>query len=117
MQRWWGVRYDRRALTRLYGPDLDQSAILLTLARGLPHEQAAAMGVLGQARVARAVPALAGQLSHDYPLLRYVARRALEDIVGGEVPVNVNLPAAEVTAEARAWLARYQNRAAQATAP
>jgi hypothetical protein len=44
-------------------------------------------------------------LSHEYPLVRYYARRALETIVGGPVPVDVNLPAADVRKAVETWLA------------
>src|SRR6185436_351566 len=50
MERFWGKRYDRAALTALYG-DLGGSALLSTVVRGKAHEQATAMHVLGEHRV------------------------------------------------------------------
>ncbi len=51
MERLWGKRYDRAALARLYGGDLEVNALLATVEHGKPHEQAPAMAVLGEKRV------------------------------------------------------------------
>ncbi|HSR99840.1 MAG TPA: cytochrome c3 family protein, partial [Kofleriaceae bacterium] len=104
MERWWGKRYDRDALRALYGPDLAVNALYATLERGKPHEQAVAIAVLGQARDRAAIPALAAQLSHDYPLVRYYAQRALETVTAAPVAIDVGAPAAEVRRAADAWL-------------
>jgi hypothetical protein len=104
MERWWGKRYDREALRALYGPDLSVNALSATLERGKPHEQAVAIAVLGQARDRAAIPALAAQLSHDYPLVRYYAQRALETITAAPLALDVGAPAAEVRRAAEAWL-------------
>ncbi|HWU91501.1 MAG TPA: HEAT repeat domain-containing protein, partial [Kofleriaceae bacterium] len=114
METWWGKPIDRAALRRLYGDDLGARVLTATLARGKPHEQAAAVAVLGELRDASQVPAIAAQLSHDYPLVRYFALRALERITGGPVPIDVGAPAAEVRTAAAAWLAGYR---ASARAP
>lgn len=106
MERWWGKRYDRAALRALYGDDLSVNALRATLARGKPHEQAVAIAVLGEARDRSAIPLLAAQLSHDYPLVRYFAQRALETVTGAPVPIDVGAPAAEVRRAAAAWLTR-----------
>jgi len=104
MERWWGKRYDRAALRALYGDDLSVNALRATLARGKPHEQAVAITVLGQAHDRSAIPLLAAQLSHDYPLVRYFAQRALETLTGAPVPIDVGAPAAEVRRAAADWL-------------
>jgi predicted CXXCH cytochrome family protein len=106
MERWWGRRYDPSALRALYGKDLRVNPLDSTLARGKAHEQAAAIGVLGERRVARAVPLLSPHLAHDYPLVRFFAKQALETITGEVLPVDPNLPAAEVTAQWRTWLSK-----------
>jgi len=106
MERWWGKRYDRAALRALYGDDLSVNALRATLLRGKPHEQAVAIAVLGEARDRSAIPLLAAQLSHDYPLVRYFAQRALETVTGAPVPIDVGAPAAEVRRAAAAWLTR-----------
>jgi predicted CXXCH cytochrome family protein len=106
MERWWGKRYDRAALRALYGDDLSVNALRATLARGKPHEQAVAIAVLGEARDHAAIPLLAAQLSHDYPLVRYFAQRALETVTGAPVPIDVGAPAADVRRAAAAWLTR-----------
>ncbi|HEU4734562.1 MAG TPA: cytochrome c3 family protein [Kofleriaceae bacterium] len=104
IEAWWGKRYDRAALRALYGDDLSVNALRATLERGKPHEQAVAIAVLGQARDRSALPLLAAQLSHDYPLVRYYAQRALETVTGAPVPIDVGAPASEVRRAAEAWL-------------
>jgi predicted CXXCH cytochrome family protein len=104
IESWWGKRYDRAGLRALYGDDLSVNALRATLDRGKPHEQAVAIAVLGQARDRSAIPLLAAQLAHDYPLVRYFALRALETITGGPVPIDVGAPAAEVRRAAADWL-------------
>jgi predicted CXXCH cytochrome family protein len=104
MERWWGKRYDRAAVRALYGADLGVNALTAALA-GKPHEQATAIGVLGERRVAGAVPALAPMLSHRVPILRFFARAAIERITGQPVPVDLHARAAGLKAEVRRWLA------------
>jgi hypothetical protein len=87
MERWWGKQYDRAALRALYGDDLSVNALRATLDRGKPHEQAVAIAVLGEARDRSAIPLLAAQLSHDYPLVRYFAQRALQTVI--DEPVSI----------------------------
>ncbi|HTJ41019.1 MAG TPA: cytochrome c3 family protein [Kofleriaceae bacterium] len=116
MERWWGKRYDRAALRGLYGDDLGVNVLAATIARGKPHEQAAAVATLGAATdsVARAkelVPLIVPILSHEYPLVRLFAKRALETITGGPVDVDVGAPAAEVRASAARWLDQWKPRA------
>jgi hypothetical protein len=88
MESWWGKRYDRVALTALYG-SLDANVMLATLARGKPHEQAVAMYSLGERKVRAAAPLIAAQLTHEIPLVRYYADRALEQILGR--PTGIDL--------------------------
>lgn len=104
MEAWWGKRYDRAALRRLYGDDLDVGALAATLARGLPHEQAAAAGALGDARVRAAAPLIVPLLAHAYPLVRHFARRALEQIEGRPLAVDLDGAADDILAAARRWL-------------
>jgi predicted CXXCH cytochrome family protein len=104
MERWWGRRYDRGALRALYGDDLSINALRATLSRGKPHEQAVAIAVLGESGDRSAIPALAAQLAHDYPLVRYYAQRALQTLTGQPVAIDVGAPAAEVRRAAAAWL-------------
>ena len=104
MESWWGKHYNRAALRALYGDDLGVNALRATLDRGKPHEQAVAIAVLGQSADRSAIPALAAQLSHDYPLVRYFAQRALQTLTGRAVPIDVGAPAAEVRRAADDWL-------------
>ncbi|HVR03689.1 MAG TPA: cytochrome c3 family protein [Polyangia bacterium] len=100
MERFWGKHYDRAKLAALYG-DLDALPLEATLARGKPHEQATALGVLGEARAAAALPAAAGQLTNPVPLVRYYARRAVEQIRGAACDVDLDRATAEIELAAR----------------
>jgi len=104
MERWWGKHYDRAGLRALYGDDLSVNALAATLERGKPHEQAVAIAVLGQSGDRAAIPAIAAQLAHDYPLVRYFAQRALQLLTGGPVAIDVGAPAAQVRRAAQGWL-------------
>jgi hypothetical protein len=117
MERWWNKRYDRAALRALYGDDLTVNALRATLARGKPHEQAVAIAVLGQSGDRSAVPAIAAELAHDYPLVRYFAQRALETLTGAPVAIDVGAPAAEVhgTPAARARSTTASSSASEST--
>jgi len=117
MEHWWGKHYDRAALRALYGDDLSVNALRATLERGRPHEQAVAIAVLGEAGDRSAIPPLAAQLSHDYPLVRYFAQRALQTLTGGPVPIDVGASAAEVRRAADAWLIAVPSVKAAASRP
>ena len=104
METWWGKHYDRGALTQLYGTDLDVNTIRATLLWGKPHEQAVAIGVLGELRDRAALPALVPQLAHPYPLVRYYAARAIQTITGERVELDLGRPAAELRTAGAEWL-------------
>ena len=104
MEGWWRTSFDRAALRKLYGEDLNVNAMRATLLRGKPHEQAAAVAVFGELRERKALSVMAPLLAHDYPLVRYYVKRALEKITGAPVDVDVNAPAAEVLRDAQRWL-------------
>jgi predicted CXXCH cytochrome family protein len=103
MERWWGKRYDRAALVGLYGGavDLDVNALLATVERGKPHEQAPAMAALGEHRVAAALPAIARQLTHPIPLVRYYAQRAVDAIRGAPCAIDLDRATPAIEAAAR----------------
>jgi predicted CXXCH cytochrome family protein len=103
MERWWGKRYERDRLRALYG-DLDAGALAGALARGKPHEQAVAIGVLGERGTRRDVPLLAPHLAHAYPLVRYYAKHAIEKLTGAPVPIDVGQPAADIAAALQRWM-------------
>ena len=102
-ETWWKRPYDREALRKLYG-DLGSNVLLATAERGKPHEQAVAFYLLGEARTKAAIPLLAGQLTHPYPLVRGYAKRALDTIAGAPIPVDIDADDAAIEAAARAWL-------------
>jgi predicted CXXCH cytochrome family protein len=104
MERWWGRRYDRAALTALYG-GLDARPLEATLARGKAHEQAVALAVLGESRVTAAVPGVARQLTNPYPLVRYYAQKALAALRGqagqSACAVDLDRPTEEIASAVR----------------
>jgi predicted CXXCH cytochrome family protein len=77
MESWWKRPFERTALQKLYG-SLDANVLLATAERGKPHEQAVAFYALGRARSPAAIPTLAGQLTHPYPLVRAASARLRE---------------------------------------
>lgn len=105
MERWWGRPADRGALRALYGEDLSVDAVTATLARGLPHEQATALGLLAERPRAGLRDAVVAQLANPYPLVRYFAREALAALTGARPPLDMNLEGPALVAAARAWLA------------
>jgi len=104
MERWWGKQFDRGALRGLYGEDLEANVLLATLSRGKPHEQLAAITALGEHPIPGAIPALAAQLSHPYPLVRFQVRRALEAASGRAVELDLHQSPAELEPQIRQWL-------------
>ena len=110
MERWWRKRYDRSALRRLYGKDLDVNVLESTLAWGKPHEQAVAIGVFGERRVKEALTRVAPNLSHEYPLVRFFAKHALERITGEPLTIDPNWPAREVEEQTARWLSERSRR-------
>lgn len=104
VQRLWKKAYSVEMMRALYG-DLDENALVATLRVGKPHEQAVAISVLGEARVRKAAPLIAKQLTHSYPLVRGYAQDALESILGSKSPVDLNQDDAEIELRAKRWLA------------
>jgi predicted CXXCH cytochrome family protein len=102
-ETWWKRPYDREALRKLYG-SLDANVLLATAERGKPHEQAVAFYLLGEARSKAAIPVLAAQLTHPYPLVRGYAKRGLDAIVGAPVPIDIDGEDADIEVKARSWL-------------
>jgi predicted CXXCH cytochrome family protein len=116
MERFWGKRYDRARLGALYG-DLDALPLQATLARGKPHEQATALGVLGEARVGGALPAAARELTNPVPLVRYYARRAVEEIRGAPCDIDLDRPTPEIELAARRCVPEAHAGTASGAAP
>jgi predicted CXXCH cytochrome family protein len=105
METWWKRPFDREALKKLYGA-LDANVLLATAERGKPHEQAVAFYLLGEARSRPAVPLLASQLTHPYPLVRGYAKRALDTVVGARVPIDIDGEDADIEIATKTWLSR-----------
>jgi predicted CXXCH cytochrome family protein len=105
MERWWRKSYPREALRELYGNDLSANTLSSTLQRGKPHEQAVAIATFGDQRVQSALPELLPQLTHQYPLVRFYTKAAIERITGQPLPVDVNGSGAEIRAAANSWWA------------
>ncbi len=106
MERFWGKRYDRQALRRLYGPDLSINAVVATLASGKPHEQGTAVALAGHDARRDWLPLVVRQLGNDYPLVRYFARHAVERIIGAPLALDLNAPGPEVIQSAQRLLAQ-----------
>jgi len=118
MERLWGKHFDRAAVARLYGGELNANALLATVEHGKPHEQAPAMAVLGERRVAAALAPIARQLVNPIPLVRYYARRAVDAIRGAPCDVDVERPTAEIEAAARRCVpGAWEVAGTRATAP
>jgi predicted CXXCH cytochrome family protein len=103
MESWWHKSYDRRALTALHG-DLGESSIVSALARGKPHEQMTAAGVLGERGTKSQAPLLLPLLSSEYPLARYYARAAIEALVQKPLTVDLDGDADEIQKASAKWL-------------
>jgi predicted CXXCH cytochrome family protein len=104
MERWWGKRYDRARLRRLYGADLSKNPLRLTLLGGHPHEQALAADAAVRQQLDDTTDAIASLLSSEYPLVRYFARHSLERRFGEPMALEMSLPGRELEQAGRAWL-------------
>ncbi|HWZ92618.1 MAG TPA: cytochrome c3 family protein, partial [Polyangiaceae bacterium] len=111
MERLWGKKYDRSALYRLYGTDLRVNAVEATLKFGKPHEQGTAVAIAGRDRRQDLLPLVVATLDDDYPLVRYFARHAIEQITGAPLAVDLNAPGADVVKSAQQYLAEHRSSA------
>jgi hypothetical protein len=78
MERFWGKRYDRAALRRLYGADLEVNPLAVTLFGGKPHERAVAACAAADAGRRELEPQIRSVMDDEYPLVRFFAARSLE---------------------------------------
>ncbi len=104
MEKFWGKRYDRAKLERLYGRDLKQNAIFLTLLGGKPHEVAVAMDVAARDHLPRTVPLIVQGLGNEYPLVRYFARHSLEKRFGQRIELPMSDSGPAIVSAAERWL-------------
>ena len=104
MERWWGKHYDRNVLVKLYGR-LEANPLAAAIAYGKPHEAATAAAALGERGGAEAIPLIVPVLTNPYPLVRYFARRALEQASGRPVPIDVESDPKVINEAAARWLA------------
>jgi hypothetical protein len=111
MERFWGKKYDREALRKLYGHDLSVNALEATLRFGKPHEKGTAVAVAGRDRRKDLVPLVVSTLDNEYPLVRFFARHALEQITGAPLPIDLNAPGADVVKSAEQYLAAHSGSA------
>ncbi len=103
MERWWGKRYDRDALRRLYGRDLRIEPLRAALIGGLPHEQAVAAAAAAAAGRKDLLSLVAHVMTSEYPLVRYFARAATEKLSGAAPPIDVSLPAKSIAEQLAQW--------------
>ena len=108
MERFWGKHYDRDALRKLYGQDLSVNAVEATLRYGKPHEVGTAVAIAGRDRQPDWLSLVVAQLGNDYPLVRYFARHAAEQISGAPLPVDLNASGADAVKSAQNYLANQQ---------
>jgi predicted CXXCH cytochrome family protein len=104
MEKWWGKRYDRTQLKRLYGADLRQNPVRLALLGGKPHEQALAADIAARHELPGTTDGIVALLDNPYPLVRYFARHALERRLGHELDLDMSLPGPALVAAARGAL-------------
>ena len=88
MKKFWNVSFDENKIAMLYAGNLDQNAILATLANGKPHEKAPALFIAGQSKMIAAAGYAAQEMSGPYPIVRGYAQRALEAMTGQPSPVD-----------------------------
>jgi hypothetical protein len=103
MERWWNRRYDRARLTELYGADLSISALRATLLGGLPHEQAVAAAAAANQQRTELLPSITAVLGNEYPLVRYFAKRAADQLADAPLPVDPGAPRADIERALDAW--------------
>lgn len=111
MEKWWGKRYDRAALQRLYGADLRANPVRVTLLAGKPHEQALAADIAVRHDLTGTTDAIVALLNDPYPLVRYFARHSLEQRFGTQIPLDMNLKGPDLVQMAKTWIAEHQPQA------
>ena len=114
MERFWGKNYDREALRKLYGGDLQINALEAALTLGKPHEQGTAVAIAGRDQRKDLLPEVVNVLGNDYPLVRFFARHAIESITGAPLPIDMNAPGVDVVKSARQYLRDHGNGDARA---
>lgn len=107
MEKWWGKRYDRANLARLYGADLRKNAVRITLLGGKPHEQALAADLAARQNLSGTVDPTVTLLGNAYPLVRYFARHSLERRFSQPIPLDMSLPGPELVRAASAWVSEH----------
>jgi predicted CXXCH cytochrome family protein len=105
MQKWWGRSYDPKKLAELYG-SLDANVLTMTILRGKAHEQAAAAGAAGDAKLKLAQGELVQMLVNPFPLMRGYARKALEQIEGRPLVIDLDAPPTDILTAAGAWISK-----------
>ena len=111
MEKWWGKRYDRAQLKRLYGADLRQNPLRVTLLGGKPHEQALAADAAVRHDLPGTTDAIVALLNNPYPLVRYFAHHSLERRFGTAIPLDMNLRGPELVQSAKALIGRVGRNA------
>jgi hypothetical protein len=83
------------------------NALEATLQYGKPHEQGTAVAIAGRDRRKDWLPLVVAQLGNDYPLVRYFARHAIEQISQAPLPVDMNAPGVDLVGQAQKYLAEH----------
>jgi hypothetical protein len=103
IERFWGKRFDERAVAALY-PNLDAPLLDETVRVGRPYEQTVAAVILGERGRRRAVEPIARLVSSRNMVARRYGLRALEDLFGQSIAIDVNDDAENVAQALQAWL-------------
>lgn len=103
MESWWPTRVPREGLRALYGDAgaREDAVLVATLARGKPHEVAAAARAARDQGLAAAVPALVPHLAHPLPLVRSWASDSLDALRGAPTGIDLDASEAELAGSIR----------------
>jgi hypothetical protein len=75
------------------------------------------VAVAGRDRRRDLLPLVVGVLNNDYPLVRYFARHAIEQITGAPLPIDMNAPGVDVLKSAQVYLAAHPSAPGASSAP
>jgi len=89
MEEWWNKSYERASLEKRYG-SVEANVLTATLTHGKPHEQAVALYLLGEGKHASATDEIRKNLLHPYPIVRFYAKGALEEISGHPIDIDLD---------------------------
>jgi hypothetical protein len=93
---------------QLYGADLRENPVRLTLLGGKPHERALAADIAVRRQVPGTTDSIVALLNNPYPLVRYFARHSLERRLGTQLALDMNLPGPDLVQSAKTLIGRLE---------